>query len=283
MTISPDILFRRIAMLAALVLGMQQFAMLAWVAPAGWPLLHLPVYALWREAIGAQGAVAMSQATYLLAPIVFVLACRQGFRGVVPACWLALQIALALVCNDKWLLLTATTLALALPLRAALAGLSLQLLAYLALYLAHAYLTRNALHLSCALLSVPGQLSPDERWATQWSDIAQMAVYQLLAFGVGCLGARERRSRQQLALTHAETLATQQLLADATRASERLRIARELHDAVGHQLTALHLHLDLAVRQASEQAGPMAAAREMAQRLLAEVRAIVSIERRERA
>lgn len=103
----------------------------------------------------------------------------------------------------------------------------------------------------------------------------------LLAFAVSHLVMRERRARLMLAASHAELLATQALLAGAVRASERLRIARDLHDAVGHHLTALNLHLDLAVRQSpGTPAASLQTARELGRALLAEVRVVVAEERR---
>jgi len=66
------------------------------------------------------------------------------------------------------------------------------------------------------------------------------------------------------------------------RGAERLRIARDLHDSVGHHLTALNLHLDLALRQSAAPApASLQTARELSSALLAEVRAVVSTERRD--
>jgi len=50
-------------------------------------------------------------------------------------------------------------------------------------------------------------------------------------------------SRDALARVNADLLATRALLADSARSSERLRVARELHDVAGHKLTALGLNL----------------------------------------
>ncbi len=72
------------------------------------------------------------------------------------------------------------------------------------------------------------------------------AGFQAFTFGASRLAAREAAARQELARVHAELLATQELLADSTRTAERLRIARELHDALGHHLTALSLQLEVA-------------------------------------
>jgi len=67
-------------------------------------------------------------------------------------------------------------------------------------------------------------------------------AFQLLAFFVADVLAREARAREELR-------AAQARLAETTRLAERLRISRELHDAVGHHLTALRLNLE-ALRRA---------------------------------
>jgi len=85
------------------------------------------------------------------------------------------------------------------------------------------------------------------------------------------------RAREELGATHAQLLATQQLLEDSARSGERLRLSRELHDVAGHKLTALKLNLRLLLRD------PVLAEREevrvsaaLADELLADIRAVVS-------
>ena len=114
--------------------------------------------------------------------------------------------------------------------------------------------------------------------------IAWDSVLHPVFFGMGLLFAAERRGRAKLARAHAELLATQQLLADTIRAAERARIARDLHDALGHHLTALNLHLDLAERHAgSGETGSLRISRDLAKSLLAEVRTTVNAQRGQRA
>jgi signal transduction histidine kinase len=110
---------------------------------------------------------------------------------------------------------------------------------------------------------------------------AAYAGFQLFAFGASRLAARDARGRKEIARVHAELLATQELLADSTRAAERLRIARELHDALGHHLTALSLQLELArnlVRNHPDPRleQPVAQAHALTRELLAELRSVVS-------
>jgi len=97
------------------------------------------------------------------------------------------------------------------------------------------------------------------------------------AFGIGYLAVRAESARQLLARSNAELMAAQFVLADSSRMGERLRISRELHDAMGHRLAALNIQLELASRLAS---GPSAEAvgeaRMLAKLLLSEVREVVS-------
>lgn len=82
---------------------------------------------------------------------------------------------------------------------------------------------------------------------------------------------REARARTELA-------AAQARLAETTREAERLRIARDLHDQVGHQLTALALNLEAATLLAAgtPAAEPVEACRLLAKETLADVRTVVS-------
>jgi two-component system sensor histidine kinase DesK len=104
-----------------------------------------------------------------------------------------------------------------------------------------------------------------------------------LAFSLVWLVRNDRAARLRLAQAHAQLQATQMLLGDTVRASERMRIARDLHDSLGHHLTALNLHLDLALRQAAGAApASLHTSRKLAQNLLTEVRSVVGAERDER-
>jgi signal transduction histidine kinase len=66
-------------------------------------------------------------------------------------------------------------------------------------------------------------------------------------------------------------------LSEASRQSERTRIARDLHDLLGHHLTALSINLQIAERLAEgEAAEKIAESRALARLLLSDVRDAVS-------
>lgn len=114
--------------------------------------------------------------------------------------------------------------------------------------------------------------------------VASAIAWQLFAFCVGYLAATEVRGRRELALRNAELLGTQDLLAEGVRLAERLGIARELHDAAGHHLAALTIHLELARRTCEGRpAEAIEKALSATRLLLADVRDVVSALRRDRA
>jgi signal transduction histidine kinase len=74
-----------------------------------------------------------------------------------------------------------------------------------------------------------------------------------------------------------QLLATRQLLAQRTRAAERLRLSRDLHDGLGHHLTALSLNLEAAAHLCRDDAREhLVRAQDVARSMLADVRTTVS-------
>lgn len=106
-------------------------------------------------------------------------------------------------------------------------------------------------------------------------DVASWVGFQLFAAGAGLLAQREAAARADLARVHAELLGTQSLLADSARNAERLFISRELHDSLGHHLTALSLQLEVARNTASGNEAVLRA-RDITREMLAGVRDVVS-------
>jgi signal transduction histidine kinase len=87
---------------------------------------------------------------------------------------------------------------------------------------------------------------------------------------------REQRLRRELSEAHIDLRAASALLSESARTSERLRISRDLHDLIGHQLTVLTLELEAARHREGEQArGHVDRANQVARELLADVRRTV--------
>jgi signal transduction histidine kinase len=114
--------------------------------------------------------------------------------------------------------------------------------------------------------------------------VVATAVYgSFQGFAVLVVGSEQREvaARTELAAAHAELRAASVLLAASTRSAERLRISRDLHDVVGHQLTALALELEVASHRCDgEAAGHVTRARTIAKDLLRDVRGAVGDLRR---
>jgi signal transduction histidine kinase len=121
--------------------------------------------------------------------------------------------------------------------------------------------------------AVAAQMGPRAAWML----VPPYLGFQLVAFFTFQVMAREVAARTALATANAELRAVQAILADGSRMAERLRIAHELHDALGHRLTALTLNLEAALQRTQ---GPAKASVETAQalarELLADVREIVA-------
>jgi len=99
----------------------------------------------------------------------------------------------------------------------------------------------------------------------------------LFAFMTGMVALQQHAARDELRKVNSELRATQALLADNTRIAERVRIARDLHDLVGHHLTALTLNLEVATHLVDGKAlEHVEQARALAKLLLADVREVVS-------
>jgi signal transduction histidine kinase len=122
--------------------------------------------------------------------------------------------------------------------------------------------------------------------STMAFEVGMVAVLYLLLQGASVLGVkahlREHESRKQVAEANVRLRAASALLAESSRSEERLRIARELHDLVGHQLTVLSLELEVAShRVGGDAAESVERSRALARQLLADVRATVGEMRRE--
>ncbi|MFT3837329.1 MAG: sensor histidine kinase [Myxococcaceae bacterium] len=106
---------------------------------------------------------------------------------------------------------------------------------------------------------------------------ASYAMFECFTFAAALLAVREQRAREALAQVNAELVATQAKLERSTRELERQRVSRELHDVLGHHLTALTLQLEVA-KNVVEGKGlePVHRADELARGALTEVRKIVS-------
>ncbi|MGH8183733.1 MAG: sensor histidine kinase [Rhodanobacteraceae bacterium] len=111
--------------------------------------------------------------------------------------------------------------------------------------------------------------------------IMQAGLYlggSVVVFVASEVAHQQANAREEQRRLNSELRATRALLAESSRIGERMRIARELHDLVGHHLTALSLNLEVAGHLVENQkaAEHVARARSTAKTLLADVREVVS-------
>ena len=110
--------------------------------------------------------------------------------------------------------------------------------------------------------------------------LVQAALYlgfQLFALFTTRAALSEAAAKERLAQLNAELRATQELLRESSRMAERVRLAHELHDVIGHHLTALSLNLEVASHVAEGRAlTQVQTAQAISKTLLAEVRGVVS-------
>jgi signal transduction histidine kinase len=97
------------------------------------------------------------------------------------------------------------------------------------------------------------------------------------SYMISWIGRDQSEARDALRRANAELRATQSLLLEGERAAERLRISRDLHDVVGHHLTALSLNLEVANHLCEGKARQhVQTALQISKLLLSDVRDVVS-------
>lgn len=127
-----------------------------------------------------------------------------------------------------------------------------------------------------ALLPILSQRG-DWSWTRALLDVSLYFGASLVTFLTALTARRQTESRDELRRVNAELRATQVLLAESSRMAERMRISRELHDLVGHHLTALSINLEVAAHQVEgKPLEHVRQAQSVAKLLLQDVREVVS-------
>lgn len=101
--------------------------------------------------------------------------------------------------------------------------------------------------------------------------------FSMFIFVTSLVARQQTQARDEQRRLNSELRATRALLAESARVNERTRISRELHDLLGHQLTALTLNLEVAGHLAKGQAlDHVKRSHALAKLLLGNVREVVS-------
>ncbi|HEX8309068.1 MAG TPA: sensor histidine kinase [Allosphingosinicella sp.] len=225
-------------------------ALAVWSAVA-WPVLHAfsagaeirdaPVPGLWLVPFASFGAAAVAA---------MVLKLRPGPQWALLAVQLGAVVAMAMAVNwammSMFLIITAW--------QAAMAASPFRALSFVLL---------QSLLLVVTLALVP---NPDLCWV-HWMAFGLQLVVLFTA------NALRREAETSRALAEAQAV-----IASTARDAERLRISRELHDAWGHELTALGLQLEIAshVTEPGRALDSVIQAKGLSRDLLAKVRDVVS-------
>ncbi len=112
-------------------------------------------------------------------------------------------------------------------------------------------------------------------WSLVWAGVVGFPT-EVLAMFTSYFASSQARARHELARANAELRATREILAESREIAERARISRELHDLLGHHLTALSLHLEAArLRTEGPLRGELDGCQNLTKLLLADVREAV--------
>ena len=115
-------------------------------------------------------------------------------------------------------------------------------------------------------------------WANAVTGMLAYGGFQAFAALILTYAKRTEHARADALRINAALMGTRQLLEEGTRADERLRLSRELHDLTGHKLTALKMQLALRRRQApADDAAVLETCERLADELLADIRGVVSV------
>ncbi|WP_024870108.1 sensor histidine kinase [Pseudoxanthomonas suwonensis] len=113
-----------------------------------------------------------------------------------------------------------------------------------------------------------------------WESLLQSLFYvgfSAFVMTTAYVARQQAQARDEQRRLNAELRATRALLAESARVNERTRISRELHDLLGHHLTALSLNLEVASHMTEGRAQEhVRQAHTLAKLLLTDVREAVS-------
>lgn len=113
------------------------------------------------------------------------------------------------------------------------------------------YLPWNKCVLYSVPLAIPTVLVQSLFWQEQQAVLtgALFWTFNLFAMMMSNTAIREANAKEAASALNRQLLSTQHLVKQAITQDERLRIARNIHDVVGHHLTALTINLQVASRK----------------------------------
>lgn len=112
------------------------------------------------------------------------------------------------------------------------------------------YFTYRASWAWLVLIVLTWYLTKAHIWNDQYPFFETLleGTFHIFALMSSMVALQSKLANQKTQVLNRELVATQNLLAQASKESERTRIARDLHDLLGHHLTALTINLQVASR-----------------------------------
>jgi signal transduction histidine kinase len=136
---------------------------------------------------------------------------------------------------------------------------------------------RTAILITVALLCLWYGVDSVLEQRSMWINALLFSSFHMFALLIENQARSEQKAKQELQQTHQQLLATQDLLMMASQQQERSRIARDLHDVLGHHLTALTINLQVAGHLTQGEAkAKVDQCHQIAKLLLSDVREAVS-------
>ena len=128
-----------------------------------------------------------------------------------------------------------------------------------------------------AMLPVDNTGSAVFGWFSAFMQSGLYLGFSAFTYATSLVARQQADSREEQRRLNSELRATRTLLTESSRIGERMRISRELHDLVGHHLTALSLNREVASPLVSGSAQEhVRQAQSVAKLLLSDVREVVS-------
>lgn len=129
------------------------------------------------------------------------------------------------------------------------------------------------------LWSIPLLLIYQFYWGHEQTYIGALLFWTFNMFAIIMVNTakKEREAREEVQDANRRLISTQALLREATKQTERVRIARNIHDLLGHHLTALTINLQVAgIKSEGEVKQSIEQCHQLAKLLLSDVREAVS-------
>jgi signal transduction histidine kinase len=236
-----------------------------------WGMVGIPMVYTWQQGVAEDGLMAGSMTGWILSFLAFGLLYVRvaGKLNVYGKTWLDLVFLL---------LLTVSAISVSYYSSTGLGSVLLMVIAGILpwlLSLKSGLIWMVVSHLLVIPVFILGPMH-----LTGWEALMQSLLYagfSTFVFVTGYVAKLQANARDDQRRLNAELRAARALLAENSRVGERLRISRELHDLLGHHLTALILNLEVAGHLSEGEAhAHVKQSHALAKLLLSDVREAVS-------